>query len=646
MSGAVTLVELKATFDRKTRSEWDMFGLKGPNGAMFLNMLANNLPAEADASGALRSVLAVPTDDADARTKLEAFRSYLERQIERGTATRQALQPRRAPFLLSACWHVQQPSRWAIAYPSVQGVLRDQGLLGEHRQGADDYLELMTALRGLSEALELSFWELEHLCERLQPARPVEERSEEPEDTGSEPSRQQVWLVAPGPGASLFDEFYEQGIIAIGWDYLDDLSEYPSHEAIRQAIQQERGDGVNPFQDALACHQFAQEMAVGDVVFAKQGRHQIIGYGVVTSGYRHEPQREHYQHVRSVLWKKRGSWVPRDRPLVTKTLTEIGRYPELVQDIHRALGLDGGNEPQMEPEELPVRGYALEQALQELFLPRTEVEEALELLRYKKNLVLQGPPGVGKTFVARHLAYLLLGEQDPQRVEQVQFHPSYSYDDFVQGYRPVDGKGFQRVDGPFLRFCDQALQDGKSPYVLVIDEINRGNLSKIFGELLMLIEGDKRDERWGMTLAYSREGERRFHVPDNIHVIGTMNTADRSLALVDYALRRRFAFVDVRPGFHHEGFARRLSALGVSPSLLARIVARLSRLNERIAEDPSLGEGFCIGHSYFCHAGAGAADEGWYRRIVRTEIAPLLREYWFDDRARASEEESRLLEEG
>jgi hypothetical protein len=644
LSGTVSLGELKTTFDRKTRNEWDLFGLKGPNGAMFLNKLANHLPPEANAAAALRQALVVPTDDSDARMKLQAFMDYLDRQIEGGVATRLGLQPNRAPFLVSACWHVQQPNVWPIAYLSIRRALQDQGVLGYGHNAVNGYLELVVGFRALAEALGISFWDLEHLCVRFQSATTVEE-DDEPDAAESASHRQQVWLIAPGQGAYRFDEFYTEGIIAIGWDYLGDLSEYSDQDAIRKAIQAERGDGINPIQDTLACYQFAQEMAIGDVVFAKRGRREIIGYGVITSGYRHEPQREQYHHVRSVLWKNRGSWVPRERSLVLKTLTEISRYPGLVQDIQRAVGIGEGDQRAAEPE-IPVRGYSIDHALQDLFLPRAEVEEALELLRYKKNLVLQGPPGVGKTFVAKHLAYLLLGEQDKQRLEQVQFHQSYSYDDFVQGYRPVEGKGFDRVDGPFIRFCDQALQDGKSPYVLVIDEINRGNLSKIFGELLMLIEGDKRDERWATTLAYSREGEPRFYVPDNLYVIGTMNTADRSLAMVDYALRRRFAFVDVHPGFGHDGFVQRLDALGVTPSLRGRIVAHLTRLNERIAQDAALGEGFCIGHSYFCHAGSGPADEGWYGRIVRTEIAPLLREYWFDDQKRASEEVARLLEDG
>jgi MoxR-like ATPase len=617
----VSLTELRETFDRKTRNEWDLFGLKGPSGAMFLNKLCKHLSHETVGT-ALRTALEVPTSDANAGMKLQAFMDFLDRQVEEGLATVDDIQPNRAPFFVSACWHVQKPDIWPIAYPSALKALQAQGVLARGHTRSIGYMALVQAFRALAKGLGVSFWVLEHLCERAHSAPVGGESGQDEQEKEDVPQGQQIWLIAPGHRAHLFDEFYQEGIIAIGWDDLDDLSRYPSAEAIKKDIQRHRGDGVNPFHDALACYQFSHGMAIGDVVFAKRGRREIIGYGVITSGYRHEPQREYYQHVRSVEWKLRGEWIPRERPLVTKTLTEIGKYPGLVGDIHRALGI-GTQEHEREPEVMLIRRYSLDDAQKELFLPNAEIEEMLELLRYKKNLVLQGPPGVGKTFVAKHLAYLLLGEEDKERVEQVQFHQSYSYDDFVQGYRPTDGGQFARVDGPFMRFCDQALQDRESPYVLIIDEINRGNLSKIFGELLLLIEGDKRSEHWATTLAYGKEGESKFYVPENLYVIGTMNTADRSLAMVDYALRRRFAFIDICPAFKHESFVNKLSTLGVQSALRDRIITRLNRLNERIRKDPSLGDGFCVGHSYFCHADKGSANEAgtqeWYeRRLLRS----------------------------
>ena len=645
LRGHANLGEFRDTFDRKTRNEWDLFGLKGLSGAMFLNKLAKHLPDEAEVSRELRRALTVPEDDPQARDKIAGLMTFLDRQIDANVATGGELQPNRAPFFVSACWHVQAPESWPIMYQSARKALQADGLLGRLVRGADGYLEFVRVFNALSKGVPIPFWDLEHLCVRLEtPAESDAEASDEDQQDEA-PQRERVWLIAPGERANLFDEFHREGIVAIGWDFLGDLSDYSDADDIRNAIQQHRGGSAQATHAGWACYQFAHEMEVGDVVFAKRGRKEIVGYGVITSEYRYEAGRQRFKHVRSVDWKKRGEWVARERPLVTKTLTEIGKYPGLVADIRHALGIEAEQGPEPEKETVPSPGYSIDDAMQELFLARTDVEEAIELLRYKKNLVLQGPPGVGKTFFAKRLGYLLLGEKDLDRIAQVQFHQSYSYEDFVQGYRPVDGGGFARVDGPFMRFCDQALQDAASPYVLIVDEINRGNLSKIFGELLLLIEADKRSEAWGTTLTYSKEGESPFYVPKNVHIIGTMNTADRSLAMVDYALRRRFVFFDVPPGFRQPAFARKLSALGADATLRDRIIFRLERLNDRIAKDANLGSGFCIGHSYFCQTGSGRADEAWYKRIARTEIEPLLREYWFDNQERVANEIAQLLDD-
>jgi DNA polymerase III delta prime subunit len=249
------------------------------------------------------------------------------------------------------------------------------------------------------------------------------------------------------------------------------------------------------------------------------------------------------------------------------------------------------------------------------------------------NLILQGPPGVGKTFIAKRLAEQLAG--DAKRVRWVQFHESYSYEDFVRGYRPDGEGGFALEDGAFYDF-NEAAKGSSAPYVLVIDEINRGKLSKIFGELLMTIEADKRGPAWGVQLQYRRhKDEPPFHVAPNLYVIGLMNTADRSLAVVDYALRRRFSFHTLRPMFAAGRFEGFMLGKGMSPELLAMILERVRNLNDAIGSE--LGPGFAIGHSFFCPAKGEDPDENWYLSVIRSHIEPLLEEYWFDNPSRVKE---------
>ena len=282
-----------------------------------------------------------------------------------------------------------------------------------------------------------------------------------------------------------------------------------------------------------------------------------------------------------------------------------------------------------------------------VFLTEEDLEQLLERLQSKKAMILQGPPGVGKTFMVRKLAYALMKEIDNDRLEMVQFHQSYSYDDFVRGYRPVPGKAgsFVLQNGIFFEFCQKAIREPDREYVFIIDEINRGNISQIFGELLMLIEPDKRGPEYALPLAYRTEDEPAFYVPPNLYLIGLMNVADRSLAMVDYAMRRRFVFITLKPQYESELFSQWLTERGMDPHLVQTIVERMSRLNQEIREDPLLGENYEIGHSFFLPKGDNFAglDKTWYRRVVRTEIIPLLKEYWFDNPRRAEEAEKKLL---
>lgn len=293
---------------------------------------------------------------------------------------------------------------------------------------------------------------------------------------------------------------------------------------------------------------------------------------------------------------------------------------------------------------IKIESYDKKKAMKGLFLAEAQFDEMLAALREKKNVVLQGAPGVGKTYVARRLAYALIESNDPQRIEIIQFHQSYSYEDFIQGFRPTPKGHFDLKYGIFHQFCRRAQRDEGQPYVFIIDEINRGNLSKIFGELMMLIEPDKRGKEHAIPLAYSQDADEKFYIPENLHLIGMMNTADRSLAMVDYALRRRFRFITLRPEFSSETFRAFLGDAGAKPELVKKIIARMNALNEVIAADTkNLGPGYQIGHSYFCPRNGMKSDDDWYRRVIESEIVPLIQEYWFDNEQKVKEQRTALL---
>ena len=301
-------------------------------------------------------------------------------------------------------------------------------------------------------------------------------------------------------------------------------------------------------------------------------------------------------------------------------------------ELREAWQLESITVPEEEvPDETESKGYSRDDFLSDVYMSDNQLDDMIAVLRRKQNIILQGAPGVGKTFAATRLAYVLMGEANDTRIEFVQFHQSYGYEDFIMGYRPT-ADGFELKEGIFLQFCERAAEDPDQDFFFIIDEINRGNLSQIFGELLMAIEQNYR----GCDVTLSADG-RRFAVPENVYIIGMMNTADRSLSLIDYALRRRFSFIDLAPGLRSEGFVRYQREL--SSSHFDALIDQIVQLNSEIADDPALGKGFRIGHSYFCGLTKPSSSEltNQLRTIVDYDLVPMLEEYWFDDLAKAEQ---------
>lgn len=429
------------------------------------------------------------------------------------------------------------------------------------------------------------------------------------------------WIYSPGDGASKWDEFYRRGVMGLGWCEIGDFSQYSSKDEMKAAMK-EKIDPTRPYRNAAhATWQFLQEMKPGDIVFVKKGMHSVIGRGVVTSEYNYDTEDPEYPNIRKVNWTNTGDW-KHPGQAVMKTLTDITSYTEYVAKLNALIEVNE-NEDDVEQEEAVFPEYTPEKFLEEVYMDGDCYDTLVELIRMKKNVILQGAPGVGKTFAAKRLAYSMMGCKDQNRVMMVQFHQSYTYEDFIEGFRPSStSNNFEIKKGAFANFCQKAAEDPDNEYFFIIDEINRGNLSKIFGELFMLIENDKRGN--ALQLLYSGD---KFSVPHKLYIIGMMNTADRSLAMLDYALRRRFAFFEMKPGFESEGF--RDYKMAFANSKFDSLIDCVERLNEVIAVDDSLGDGFCIGHSYFCNL--SAITDKALSNIVEYEMIPLLKEYWYDE---------------
>ena len=489
------------------------------------------------------------------------------------------------------------------------------GLLPADNIGVDKaLLEVRHSLESRSNGAEVNFYEVPYV------EFWDEDRARSWYQSRFESGR--VWMMnVTVDGEEAWRNFTSGQLANIGWDPLGDL------RRTREEIQLDlisRGEGEHPTQRSLFLWEFANRMNIGDVVIASSKGAYLLGWGVIEGEYEYRMDGDAFAtHTRRVRWHKLDEPVELFTGFIAvKRLTNFENYPDWIRLAFWQMGDS--------LEEIAER-YGIDDALDELFIEPQKFERLLGSLRTRKNVILQGPPGTGKTFIARRLAWCLLGHADDSAIEMVQFHQSYAYEDFVEGFRPTASGGFELRPGVFRKFCERARRNIATDHIFVIDEINRGNISRVFGELLMLIEDDKRGIGYEISLPYSGDS---FYVPENVHILGLMNTADRSLAVIDYALRRRFAFEELGPAFATEfgrgAFQTYLQNLNCESGLAQRISEKIANLNRTIAGDRELGVGFLIGHSYFVPKDVEDPNRDWYNRVIDTQIAPLLREYWFD----------------
>jgi len=445
-------------------------------------------------------------------------------------------------------------------------------------------------------------------------------------------TEKKFWALSLGDDESCWTEFQSNNYVGSdfyregsGQIFLENVSGL-SEDEIANRMRQEDPDGSKPGAAAAALFQFADGVSIGDIIIVKQGSHRVMGLCEVTGDYQCDEANTASPHQRPVRWLSalsfESAWPPAsgifsDVSEAAKELEKmIGQSPE-ADALRDSLDIEAVISP-------------AQSIADNSFLDISEADEILLLLESKRNLILQGAPGTGKTYLARQIAKRLTSREADadQQWTLVQFHQSYGYEDFIEGYRPDSDGKFRIKDGVFKLFCRRAASDPSAKYVFVIDEINRGNLSRIFGELMVLLEHDKRGPEFSMNLAYSGEDGGGFYVPKNVFILGLMNTADRSLAVVDYALRRRFAFYALTPRYKAKDFKDHLVSKGVSEKCIERISSTMTELNAAIAESRALGPGFVIGHSFFCPRESSIADgDQWIARVMQYEIKPLLEEY-------------------
>ncbi|MBX8993060.1 MULTISPECIES: AAA family ATPase [Staphylococcus] len=486
---------------------------------------------------------------------------------------------------------------------------------------AEQYLEIVNQLKDylssedtvMNDFVDLSY-EAWRYSEEINEKK---KREIETSDADKDVEVVNYWTISLDSQEIKWREFLENNIIALGFNELEDFSTYEDKQQIKKKFQEINDTDRSYNNIANAIWQFTHEMKSGDIVYATSGQSKVLGWGKVTSYHIYNSNGK-FKNIHQIDWKERGEWTTSIK-LKNKLLYKITPYKDVIESLNEIFNTS--SEEDLGKEQTKYPEYTSEAFLNEVFMSEEHYNRLVQLLEMKKNVILQGPPGVGKTFVAKRLAYSIMGVKDKNRVKMIQFHQSYSYEDFMMGFRPTE-KGFKLHTGAFYNFCKQAEQDMDHDYFFIIDEINRGNLSKIFGELFMLIENDKRGTE--LELLYADE---KFTVPSNVYIIGLMNTADRSLAILDYALRRRFAFFDINAGFSTEGFKEYQEKLQ-SPKFNA-LIQRVEDLNNDIRNDEMLGNDFIIGHSYFSNL--TQVTDTILSNIVEFEIIPLLKEYWFDE---------------
>ena len=431
------------------------------------------------------------------------------------------------------------------------------------------------------------------------------------------------WVIACGINSNQWDNFKNNNLIAIGWDNLGDLSKFKSKQEIFDKLKDERSEGdPDPRNDALCCYDFVNSMKVNDLVFVKKGTSKLVAYGKIIGDYKYDENLSEYRNIRSVEWIN----IKENEidPITGKTLTNFNKYPETVEKYLKLMANDNNKDLELNE-------------LKDTFFSEEFFNNIIDTLKVKKNIILQGPPGTGKTFISKKLAERITGKKE--NIFSIQFHQSYSYEEFVVGFKPNSEGNFALQKGSLIQICEKAKQNENENFVMFIDEINRANISKVFGELLSLIENDKRGPENAVKILYS-ENDINFYIPSNLYFICAMNTADRSLKMVDYALRRRFSFFEFKPEFDKPEFKNFLKDKNVNAKTIDRIVNNISKVNQQISDDNfELGDGYCIGHSYFCPKGNSSDSFGdqWYEQIIEYEIKPLINEYYFDKPDQAKE---------